>query len=211
MRHIQLFSIIFLLFFGFSVCAQTDPIAEKEKKEGKKEEDPYKAKPNTNVDPTQTPADWRKNLLFGGNFWLSFGNPTFVDISPVVAYRLSDRMQIGTGIAFQYSKRTYYTVGGNYGMESSIYGGRVFARYFPMPTFFGHAEYETVSIKYYDQLYLGGEYRRDWVPGFLVGGGYNTPLGGRAGIQMTILYNLLWNELRSPTSSPWVIRMGFMF
>ena len=37
-----------------------------------------------------------QRLFFGGNFGLTFGNFTFINVSPVVGYRLTDKFSAST-------------------------------------------------------------------------------------------------------------------
>jgi hypothetical protein len=149
---------------------------------------------------------WRDRVRFGGNFGLQFGNITFIDISPLVLYGVTDRLQLGVGVTYQYIRFNFPTLrtSGN-----SIYGGRVFTRYFLFPGVFAQAEYETLSTRYYDAF--TNEIKRALVPAGFIGGGYSQQAGGRAAINVTILYNLLYEQYKfqSVYASPWVVRVGF--
>ncbi len=151
-------------------------------------------------------SSWRDKVRFGGNFGVQFGSITFINVSPLVMYQTSDRAQIGVGITYQYVRFNYSNLQSSTG--SSIFGGRVFARYFLFPGIFAHGEYEMLNNTYYDPLV--NELRRDWIPAGFVGGGYSQQLAGRAAFNVTILYNLLYQQYqsRSVYASPWVIRMG---
>lgn len=162
---------------------------------------------------------WRERLFMGGNFQASFGNITLIDISPMLGVRISERADAGVGITYQYYRQragTYTTlvrgIPYSYTVENfqtSIYGARVFGRYFPVPTMFGQAEVEALSYSYEDVTDFGYQRRRAWVPGVFIGGGYSQPMGRRGALNMTVLYNVAYDEVRSPYNSPWVVRMGF--
>ncbi|MCS7018539.1 MAG: hypothetical protein RMJ87_06750 [Cytophagales bacterium] len=145
-------------------------------------------------------------VRFGGNFSFQFGNVTFIDVSPLVFYQATPQLQVGVGATYQYIR---FNFRGFNTTANSIYGGRVFGRFFPFASspFFAHAEYENLNVAYFDQLV--GEVRRGWVPGTFLGGGYSQPMGRRAAFNLTVLYNFSWNQLRSPYASPWVVRAGF--
>ncbi|TAH21170.1 MAG: hypothetical protein EAZ08_04000 [Cytophagales bacterium] len=150
---------------------------------------------------------WRDKVRLGGNFGLQFGSITFINVSPLVMYQATDRTQIGVGITYQYVRFSSTIVRNASG--SSIFGGRVFARYFLFPGIFAHGEYEMLNNTYYDPLV--NELRRDWIPAGFAGGGYSQQLGGgRSAFNVTILYNLLYEQYQSRSiyASPWVIRMG---
>lgn len=147
-------------------------------------------------------------VRFGGNFSFQFGNVTFIDISPLAFYQATEQLQIGVGATYQYVR---FNFRGFNATSNSIYGGRVFARFFPFATspFFAHAEYESLNAAFFDPL--TGEVRRDWIPGTFLGAGYIQRMGRRAAFNFTLLYNFSWNQFRSPYASPWVVRAGFHF
>lgn len=157
--------------------------------------------------PSNTsPPSWRDKVRFGGNFGAQFGNITFIDVSPLAMYQVSDQAQVGVGITYQYVRFR------NFGLQNSsgnsIFGGRFFTRYFLFPGIFAQGEYEVLNNTYYDPLV--NELRRDWIPAGFVGGGYSQQVSGRAAFNVTILYNLLYEQYRSRSiyASPLVIRMG---
>lgn len=162
---------------------------------------------NTAQNNNTNKAAWRDKVRLGGNFGLQFGNITFINISPLVMYQATDRTQIGVGITYQYVRFSSNIVRNASG--SSIFGGRVFARRFLFPGIFAHGEYEVLNNTYFDPL--ANELRRDWIPAGFVGGGYSQQVGGgRSAFNVTILYNLLYQQYQSRSiyASPWVIRMG---
>ncbi len=53
-------------------------------------------------DPPQKGFD-KSKLFFGGNFGLSFGNSTFINVSPQVGYRFNQYLAAGAGVNFNYS------------------------------------------------------------------------------------------------------------
>jgi hypothetical protein len=169
---------------------------------------------NTNRRTGNTESDsWRDRVRLGGNFGFQLGNITFIDVSPLVLYQLTDRTQFGVGITYQYVKfnnvRTFN--GGTLSSSgNSIYGGRTFMRYFLFPGIFAQGEYEMLSTRYYDYSTPIPELKRALVPAGFIGGGYSQPLGGRSAFNITILYNLLFEQYRARSiyASPLVIRAG---
>ena len=141
---------------------------------------------------------WDK-ITVGGNFGLQFGTVTYIDISPMIGYRFTDRFTAGPGFTYRYLK-----VRGFEG--SSIYGGSAFARYLIGSQFFVQSQYESLNTEYYPG---NSEVRRDWVSGFFVGGGLYQPLGRRGAILLSAMYNLMYDNVRSPYNSPWVLNVGF--
>jgi hypothetical protein len=147
-------------------------------------------------------SSFSDRLYFGGNFSLNFGTQfTFIEASPLVGYRFSNRFSAGPGITYMYFSQTFFN---GYKLTSNVYGYRAFARYNVTPQFFAHGEYENLNL----DTYINAEQKREWVPGVMVGGGYFQPLGKRAGVMAMVLYNLTYDEMRSPYPNPFVVRVG---
>jgi hypothetical protein len=137
----------------------------------------------------------------GGNFSLSLGTFTYIDLSPLVGYRVTPRYTAGVGATYIYQRvRTIYGVA-----QGSVYGGRVFNRFMITPNIFAHAELESMNVQ---PVF---ENNRKWIASPLVGGGFFQPFGQRGGIMMTVLYNLNHRENVTPYPSPLIIRAGFVF
>lgn len=145
----------------------------------------------------------KDRLFFGGNFAMSFGTITFIDVSPLVGTMITNRLSSGVGLTYQYFKDNRFV-----GANNSLYGGRVFSRYNIFPNIFAHGEFENLNLDLYNPR--SEQFQREWVPGLLLGGGYFTPFGTRGGANITLLYNFLYDNLRSPYNQPYVIRVGFM-
>lgn len=143
---------------------------------------------------------WDK-IYIGGNFGMQFGYYTYIDISPLVGYRITDRLSAGPGITYRFLKIRGYE-------PNSTYGGRFFARHTIGQQFFIHTEYESLSTQFLD-LRNRDRLIRGWVPGFFMGGGIIQPIGERAAVVIYGLYNLLHDQIRSPYQSPWVFNVGF--
>lgn len=130
---------------------------------------------------------------------LQFGTQTFIDISPAVGYKFTDKISAGIGATYQYYKinEKYYE------FETNVYGGRVFARYNFTDYLFGHAEYEYLNMEAFDFFR-----RRVDVVSVFGGVGYLQRISDNSGIVAMVLYN--FNESRySPYMNP-VFRVGFV-
>lgn len=152
----------------------------------------------------QGQKSFKDRIYFGGNFNLQFGRVTFIDISPLMGYMVTDRFSVGPGITYQYLNYKWLN---NY--KTHIYGGRFFGRYNIGQQFFAHSEIEALNVEY--SKIVGGNDRqwvRGWVPGVFIGGGMFQPFGRRGGIQIMGLYNLTYSQGRSPYASPFVLRAG---
>lgn len=149
----------------------------------------------------------KDRMYYGGNFSLQFGSLTYIDVSPLAGVMITDRFSAGLGGTYQYLNFRRAN------SSSSVYGGRIFGRYNITQNFFAHTEVESLNTAY---LVPGAtpdldRLTRDWVTGMFVGGGYFTPFGSRGGANITLLYNLTYDNRRSPYNEPYVIRVGFVF
>ena len=149
----------------------------------------------------QAPTDFLERVTLGGNFGLQFGTVTFIDVSPTVGYRFTDRFTAGPGLTYRYLKFRNFS-------GSSLYGGRIFARQRLGQQFFIQSEYEALNTEYRTNN-VDRPISRTWVPGFFLGGGLFQPVGRRAAIIVSALYNLTYDATRSPYNSPWNFNVGF--
>ncbi|MES2628005.1 MAG: hypothetical protein V4616_03455 [Bacteroidota bacterium] len=145
-----------------------------------------------------------ERITFGGDFGLGFGSITYVNVSPLVGYRFTDNFTGGVGVIYQYLKYNKNVYGVQF--ETNTYGGRIFGRYRFLENFFGTLEYQNLSLEY---LESGFEKTRVNVPILFVGGGYLQPVGGKAYVSLSLLYDVLENP-NSPYSNP-VIQAGLIF
>jgi hypothetical protein len=143
-------------------------------------------------------------LVFGGNLGFQFGDVTLIDVSPLIGYQFTEKVMAGVGISYQYYNDTRFTPK----FSTSIFGGRVFGRYYFIDNVFAHAEYEILN---YDAGFIDPmgffNTRRVTANNMYVGGGLVLPIAGNAGFNIMILYNLNENS-ESLYSNP-VYRIGF--
>ncbi len=144
-------------------------------------------------------AQEKKNrFYYGGNLGAQFGTFTYFDISPLVGYKLTDRVSVGVGATYIYysEKRIDFS--------TSIYGGRVFNRFLITDNIFTHIEYEVLSREIID---FNNNRRRIEIGSLLAGGGLRQRLGENSSVQMSALWNLN-QTIYSPYVNP-IIRIGF--
>ncbi|MFN8153994.1 MAG: hypothetical protein U0Y08_06860 [Bacteroidia bacterium] len=145
---------------------------------------------------------FKDRLFFGGNLGLYFGSLTYINISPTIGYRFSERIGAGLGPAYSYysdkrdSKYTYTT---------NTYGGRLFGQYLISDQLMAYTEYEMINVEVPDLLYT--KLIRKNISSLFVGGGYLQRIGnGNSGISLMILYNVIetdYNIYENP-----IIRTG---
>lgn len=153
-----------------------------------------------------------ERLYFGGNFGLQFGsNLTQIEVSPSVGYMITSNFSAGVGVVYQYFKADLYypSIGVTQTVESNIYGGKLFARQNINDFLFAYTEFENLNLETYNPS--SNEVQREWVPGFFLGGGLSQQIGRGAGIALVGLYNLMYDPLKSPYGSAFVVRLGFTF
>ena len=207
---------LILITLLFSICsisfAQVEGVEVEKPKEEKKEEE-KKDKQNEKEDKEKVP--FIDKLFFGGNFWASFGNQAFVDISPMVGYRVTNRLSVGIGATYQYQRINDRF--GNFLGKQNIYGGRLFSRYTIAKDFLGvgnlfaHTEYESLFAKYSINNFNGTVEGTQPFPSFFIGGGLAFPIGNRSAFTISALYNPFYQENNSLYLSPLQIRMGAFF
>lgn len=147
------------------------------------------------TDENKTPL--KDRFYFGGNVGAQFGSQTFVMVSPLVGFKITDRWSVGTRATYQYIQVKY----GTFNYQNHVFGGSAFTRYFIIKDFFGHVEYEVLNGDWSDSG------NRSNIPALFVGGGYLFRIGENAGFGLSILFNLLPSAL-SPYSNP-IINAGF--
>jgi hypothetical protein len=142
---------------------------------------------------------FRDRVFVGGNIGFQFGTVTFAEVSPLIGYRFTDKISAGIGATYQYYKYKDPT----YQLETNVYGGRVFARYFFTDYLFAHAEYEHLNLEAYNSR----PKKRVDVESLLVGGGYFQRISdSNSGIYIMLLYNLT-ESIYTPYSNP-IVRIG---
>ncbi len=177
----------FIFLIGFSVYAsccisQTDSIPQPKKKP--KNETPF-----------------IERLFWGGNIAAWAGNPTYVDLSPLIGYKVTEKFSLGVGVIYNYYSYKY----NNYKYTSTFYGGRITARYFIMENVFVQAGYDRINR---DNPYSYKPNARVWIENYLVGGGLRYPVSDNIFCVATALWNLNDTPL-SPYRNP-IIQIGFV-
>lgn len=179
--------------------AQTQPIEPSEEPETESVGD--------NSNSGSTNSKFWDRVVLGGNIGAQFGASTYVEVSPVIGYKITDMLTAGVGFSYQYFKYNYNNpLIIDY--KATVLGPRIFAQHDLFFNLFAHTEFEHswVSYDYEDAYYQ--DYNWD-VSAWFVGAGYNMPVSDLGKMQIMVLYDLL-NTSNSIYYSPWVIRVGFL-
>lgn len=145
-------------------------------------------------------------VFFGGGMGLSFSKSyDFVSISPLVGYRLTQKLATGLSFTYRYTKYKYIMPN----VSTNDYGVSPFMRFQFYGPLFLHAEYEYLNYQY---VTYTAETFRDSYSSFLAGGGFFQPLGRNAGFFAVALYNFSYRTPGAndyyPYTSPWILRAG---
>jgi hypothetical protein len=159
---------------------------------------------------------FQKDRLFvGGNFGLSFGNYTLINLSPQIGYRFSKLLAAGVGMNGQYISYKDRDFNGNTFRKVSqgVTGLNVFGRLYPTNQLFLQVQPEANYIfgreTYYDTN-PHEVYKIDptIAPSLLLGGGAVFGSGGRGGMIISIMYDVLQHQ-KSPYGNKPVYNVGF--
>lgn len=155
-------------------------------------------------------------LIYGGSIGLQFGSITLLDLSPVIGYRITPKLEAGVGATYKYYRyKDFYldqTTGESFDLKSNILGGSVYTRYHFLENFFAHVEYERLKYNYDELYYSGSTMMRQanhvYVNSLFVGGGLSQRISQHSYFYIMALWNLN-NDAMSPYSNP-VLRMGVL-
>jgi hypothetical protein len=155
-----------------------------------------------NPQPTENLGNDEKLLdrfFFGGNLGAQFGTLTMVHVAPLVGFKVTERLNVGTRIQYQYLR--FNGIGA---FDSHVFGGSLFSRYFVFNNFFAHAEYEVIN-----GFFAPANGERVTIPHLFVGGGYLFRFNDNVGLAVTAMYELL-QRTYSPYRNP-IIGAGITY
>ncbi len=150
---------------------------------------------------------FKDRIFTGGGLGLSFSSSyDFFSLSPIIGYRVNQRLATGLSIIYRYTKYKYVTPN----ISTNDWGVSPFVRYQIHGPIFLHAEYEYLNNEYV--TYSGQSVRKSF-SSFMAGGGVFQPIGRHAGFFAMALYNFSYRNPSGPNdyypySSPFVLRVG---
>ncbi|WP_019989777.1 hypothetical protein [Rudanella lutea] len=171
---------------------------------------------------TQTPEGrplpfWQRLRVGGGITGFRFGNPFSLGAAPVVAYQASERLVLGIGGSYTYTryKAIDRVTGRTIPFETyNQFGARGFAMFEALPSvipnLYLHGEVDNSAIQVIDNINGGRQTASVTAP--LLGLTFSQRVGRLAGVNITALYNLNYNGNRLNQAiygSPFVFRISF--
>lgn len=141
--------------------------------------------------------------FFGGGIGLGFGDVDWIELYPLIGYRVNRQLSLGGGVSYRYLNDDRFA-----GAPSTTdYGSNLFARFHLTPQWFLEADYEFLSHEFV-RFDLSTD--RDTFNTLLGGIGYSQPMGARASIFVLALYDFTHddNDPFYPYSDPWIVRGG---
>jgi hypothetical protein len=168
-------SIIAFAVCSFSLFAQVEEPVQIEGKKKQVEEKPK----------------FSDRLIFGGDIGLSVGTYTYINVSPAVGYRVTDRLVVITSF--------------------TVLRGTDINPNFQIGNLILHMENEVLNIQplMYDSYGMPVFGSRQWIDNFLIGGGLSQSLSSRFSVSVLILWDVT-NNIYSPYSNP-IFKIGFGF
>ncbi|MEQ1584507.1 MAG: hypothetical protein ABL895_01405 [Cyclobacteriaceae bacterium] len=158
-------------------------------------------------EPMAEKPAFKDRIFTGGGFGLSFSQQyDYFSLSPIIGYRVTQRLATGLNLIFRYTNYKYV----NPAISTNDFGISPFVRFQLYGPLFLHAEYEYLNNEYI--TYSGASVRQNF-SSFMAGGGFFQPIGRHAGFFATVLYNFSYRNPTSPNdyypySSPLVLRAG---
>jgi hypothetical protein len=147
----------------------------------------------------------RERIVTGGGMGLGFSSAQdFVSVSPIIGYRLTQKLTAGVNLTYMYVNYKFYDI------KVNNYGFGPFTRFTVYRNIFLQAEYEHLNYEF--PIAGTRETARQGFNSFLAGGGFIQPLGRNAGLYFMALYNFSYSPTKaSPYDSPLVLRAGVAF
>lgn len=150
---------------------------------------------------TKKEFHWPEKMRVGGNFaFFTSSNATFIDISPLVGYSVSDYLLVGAGLVYNYFSQNNY----GYRYNFDVYGFRTLARVYFMQSLFFQTGWDMLNRSIYTITNNQLQKDRIWIQNFWLGGGVRYMIGTNAYMFTSVLFNLNYNPNYSLYPNPYV-------
>lgn len=124
-------------------------------------------------------------FYIGGGLGLSFGTNSSVYLAPELSYALTNKLYFGAGFSYEYHSLKDYIPK----RTITVFGGKVFGRYFLFEDIFAHAEFE--KLFYRDNYINPINDPLISMVNIYVGGGYRRWINNRSFVTIALLFNVL--------------------
>jgi hypothetical protein len=132
-------------------------------------------------------------LGYGASLGLQFGNTTFINFSPQVGYRITDRLITGIGASYRYMRIHYPN---QYLFATHIWSYSAWTRVYFLDNIFAYLEYEKLRSNWD----LNRPERSFTIDALLAGAGYCKALGSFS-TSILVLFNTI-NTYHQPYHNP---------
>ena len=158
--------------------------------------------------PTPAPETTPKSpvlhrFFFGGGVGASFGDVDYIEVAPLVGFKVLPRFDLGVQPFYRWIDDGRYSPS----VTTSDYGATLFARVRVWAGLFVEGDYQFTSYEYPNP---GGGTTRDTYNTFLAGGGYAFPVASHVGLYVSALYDFSYdsNDTNRPYDSPVRVQVG---
>lgn len=157
-----------------------------------------------------------RRFFAGGNFGLSLGRFTMINLSPQIGYRFNQYLGAGLGMNLLYTslrERDPFTRRDYRKVVQGITGLNTFVRFYPTRQFLIQLQPEANYIFgkeiFYQPVKQSFKLDAEIIPSLLLGGGLATPTGNGA-MLFTVMYDVLQNPA-SPYGNRPIVNVGYNF
>ncbi|MCX7728696.1 MAG: hypothetical protein N2203_04415 [Bacteroidia bacterium] len=161
--------------------------------------------PEKNKEKKEKNFEWMERVSIGGNFaFFTSSRYTFIDISPLIGYRISKMIMIGAGPVYNYYSEYVY----NSRFSFDMYGLRCVGRIYLLESLFFQTGWDLLNRSVYTMQYNGLQKDRMWIQNIWIGGGVRYMVTSGTYMFTSVLFNLNQNNY-SPYPNPYV-QIGFI-
>ncbi len=155
--------------------------------------------PEPSPPPTddEKPAAFNQRVFFGGAVGAAFGTVDYVELAPMVGFRIAPRFEMGVQPFYRWTDDHRYSPS----FSTTDYGATIFGRVRIWQGLFGEGDYQYTSYEYQN---AGGGSTRDTNNAFLAGAGYAFPVAQHVAFYASALYDFTYSssDLHYPYDSP---------
>lgn len=139
-----------------------------------------------------------------GSIGFNTGDNNTLEFAPAINFPLVEELNWGIGPMIRFSYDDEGTT------ENLSYGGKIYLRYQPENNYFPFFQLEGNSISAVDSVRIKGEpaFQRNWNSAVLLGAGFTIRFNEKAGVKLSVLRDLTFQDANAVRSTPWDFRIG---